>query len=133
VFLSGSVDSHHQLVIAESDHSSHVQQLSFKVNDIEDLRQAHDRAIAAGATGIRPWDHGNAWSVYFFDPDQNLVEVYMDTIFHVSQPHGRKIDFNQTDEEILQYTFQAIKDDPTFCYMEEWKDKLAKRLHDNSN
>jgi len=133
VFLSGSETSHHQLVLAIGEPVTVMQQLSFKVSTLDELRTVALRASDYGVEGFRPWDHGNAWSVYFFDPQGNLVEVYMDTIFHVAQPHGRALDLGLTDQEILNYTFNAIKNDPTFCYMEEWQTRIKEKLNDNSN
>lgn len=133
VFLSGSADSHHQLVLAVGDSPTVMQQLSFKVSTLDELRTMANRASDYGVEGFRPWDHGNAWSVYFFDPQGNLVEVYMDTIFHVAQPHGRMLDLSLTDQEILNNTFNAIKDDPTFGYMEDWQERIKQKLYDNSN
>jgi len=133
VFLSGSETSHHQLVLAIGEPVTVMQQLSFKVSTLDELRTVAKKASDYGVEGFRPWDHGNAWSVYFFDPQGNLVEVYMDTIFHVAQPHGRALDLGLTDQEILNYTFNAIKDDPTFCYMEEWQTRIKEKLNDNSN
>lgn len=132
VFLSGNEDSHHQLVLAVGEHPTVMQQLSFKVNNLGELRTIAKRASDFGVEGFRPWDHGNAWSVYFFDPEGNLVEVYMDTIYHVAQPHGRALDLSLTDSEIQNKTFMAIKDDPTFGYMEEWKVNLKNKLNEKS-
>jgi catechol 2,3-dioxygenase len=56
----------------------------------------------------------------------------MDTIFHVAQPHGRPLNFSLTDKQIEENTFNAIKNDPTFCYMEEWREKLRTELNENT-
>ena len=133
VFLSGSEHSHHQLVLAVGEPVTVMQQLSFRVQDLAELRTVAQRASDYGVEGYRPWDHGNAWSVYFFDPQGNLVEIYMDTIYHVAQPHGRPLDLSLTDLELQQHTFDAIKHDPTFCYMEEWQARTRKQLNDHTN
>jgi len=57
----------------------------------------------------------------------------MDTIWHVAQPHGRTLDLDLSDQEIHDYTFNAIKNDPTFCYQEEWQQQLKQTLDDNSH
>jgi catechol 2,3-dioxygenase len=133
VFLSGDELSHHQLVLAESDKTTYAQQLSFKVDSLSELRLCAKRALDYNVNGYRPWDHGNAWSVYFFDPDGNLVEIYMDTPWHVTQPHGRPLDLTMTDDEIHGYTLSAIQSDPTFMPMEEWKKDLKARLNNKHN
>jgi hypothetical protein len=67
-----------------------------------DLREVHKRALALGATEMRPVSHGNAWSIYFKDPEGNTVEAYLDTPFHVPQPHGKPLDLAKSDEQILR-------------------------------
>ena len=55
----------------------------------------HRRALDNGATDMRVTSHGNAWSCYFKDPEGNTVEAYLDTPFHVPQPHGEPLDLSQ--------------------------------------
>jgi catechol 2,3-dioxygenase len=45
--------------------------------------------------------HGNALSVYFFDPEGNRVELYYKTGLPVPQPHGDPIDLARSDAELL--------------------------------
>ena len=88
-FLSGSPTQHHQLVLAggrQADTPSTVMQLSFKVGAIDDLRRVRSEALAGGATQMRGMNHGNALSIYFSDPEDNTVEVYLDTPWYVPQP-----------------------------------------------
>jgi catechol 2,3-dioxygenase len=81
-FLSGSPDQHHQLVLASgrgADTPSTVMQMSFKVGAIDDLRRVRAHASSTGATQMRNMNHGNALSIYFQDPEGNMIEVYVDT------------------------------------------------------
>jgi catechol 2,3-dioxygenase-like lactoylglutathione lyase family enzyme len=123
-FLSGNPSQHHQLALASGrghDAPSTVMQLSFKVAEIDDLREAWKRAETAGASKIRSLNHGNALSIYFADIEDNTVEVYLDTPWYVEQPHGDPLDLNRTDDEIWSETEQACRRDPTFMTVEVWR------------
>lgn len=109
---------HHQLVLAENRPAdatfSTVMQMSFKVEDINSLRRVRDKALSSGATSMRGLNHGNALSIYFLDPEGNTVEVYMDTPWHVPQPHGDPLDLDKSDDEIWAETEKIVRADPGF-------------------
>ena len=91
VFLTADPTRHHQLVLAAGrapDAPSTINQLSFSVGTLDELREMFHRVRDRGMKRLRGINHGNAWSVYFEDPEQNTVEVYLDTPWYVSQPHG---------------------------------------------
>ncbi|MEJ8824476.1 VOC family protein [Variovorax humicola] len=129
VFLSGTPGQHHQLVMASGrgpDAPSTVMQLSFKVDEIEHLREARRRALEAGATQMRGLNHGNALSIYFSDIEQNTVEVYIDTPWYITQPHGDPLDLGKSDDEIWAETERACRADPTFMPAEKWSEQFGK-------
>ena len=37
-------------------------------------------------------NHGNAWSLYFTDPEGNGLECFVDSPFHVTQPYADRLD-----------------------------------------
>jgi catechol 2,3-dioxygenase len=130
VFLSGRGDQHHQLVLASSRHEntpSTVMQLSFKVQTLDHLREARRRALAHGATKMRGLNHGNALSIYCMDPEDNTVEVYLDTAWYVSQPHGDPLDLDEDDAAIWAATERIVSTDPSFMPVEEWSARFAQR------
>lgn len=131
-FMSGNPGNHHQVVLVTGrpDTSSFnpIQQISFVVDSLADLREVHRRALALGATEMRPITHGNAWSIYFKDPEGNTVEAYLDTPFHVPQPHGTPLDLSKSDNEIMRETEAACRQDPGFMPIEEFKSRMATRL-----
>jgi catechol 2,3-dioxygenase-like lactoylglutathione lyase family enzyme len=56
-FLSRNPDEHHQIVLATGrpeNTFSVVNQISFRVNALSDLRMMRDRVVAAGAENVRP-------------------------------------------------------------------------------
>jgi catechol-2,3-dioxygenase len=127
VFMSGTPDQHHQLVLASgrgADAPSTVMQLSFKVGEIDHLREARRRALEAGATQMRGLNHGNALSIYFSDIEQNTVEVYLDTPWYVTQPHGDPLDLEQGDEQIWAETERICRADPTFMPATQWSERF---------
>ena len=124
IFLSASPQQHHQLVLASSraeGSASTVMQLSFKVQTLDHLREARRRALARGATRMRGLNHGNALSIYFADPEDNTVEVYLDTPWYVSQPHGDPLDLERPDADIWAETERICRADPTFMPVEQWR------------
>lgn len=129
VFLSASPLQHHQLVIASGRPAeasfSTVMQISFKVPAIQDLRDISALALARGATEMRGLNHGNALSIYFRDPEGNTVEVYLDTPFHIAQPHGDPLDLSLPDEEILRLTEATCRADLTFMPVEAWQARFV--------
>ena len=127
--MSANPGSHHQLVLFEGEKRlSNVQQMSFKVNSLAELRAMRDRLVAAGASPITPIDHGNAWSVYSSDPDGNGIEVYLDSPWQVAQPHGRPLDLSLSDAEIIKHTESIIANDKTFLPKERWQEQFIARL-----
>ena len=131
-FLSGSPGNHHQLVLAsgrpDTSGFNPINQISFMVDSLTDLRVVHRRALDQGATDMRVISHGNAWSCYFKDPEGNTVEAYLDTPFHVPQPHGETLDLSKSDEQILLETEAACRADPGFMTMQAFQAALATRL-----
>jgi catechol 2,3-dioxygenase len=131
-FMSGNAGNHHQLVLAggrpDTAGFNPINQISFMVDSLADLREVHRRALANGATDMRVTSHGNAWSCYFKDPEGNTVEAYLDTPFHVPQPHGEPLDLSKSDAEILRETEAACRADPGFRMMGEFQQGLATKL-----
>lgn len=107
VFMTGNADQHHQLVLAsgrQPDAPSTVMQISFKVKTLAELRALRDGAITAGASDVLGLNHGNAWSVYFNDPEGNRIEIYLDTPFHTPQPCGHPLRIEASESDLLEET-----------------------------
>jgi catechol 2,3-dioxygenase len=125
VFMSASEDQHHQFVLASGRPAdatfSTVMQISFMAPSIQHLRDICARAAARGATEIRGLNHGNALSVYMRDPEGNTVEVYVDTPFHVSQPHGDPLDLSKDDETLMREAEESCRRDPSFMPLAQWQ------------
>jgi catechol 2,3-dioxygenase len=132
VFMTADPMKHHQFVLAggrPADASfSNVFQISFMVWSLESLREVRTTALEHGATEMRGVNHGNALSIYFKDPEHNIVEVYLDTPYYVQQPHGDPLDLDRPDHEIWRETEEICRKDPSFMLKTEFEAKLSKQL-----
>ena len=134
VFLSRDAKAHHQLVMETgrppgSGTGYGLQQISFQVGSLNDLRQMHDLVSARDdVTLVQTVDHGNSWSMYFRDPEVNRIEIYLDTPWHVEQPYLDSLDLTLSDEGIHQVTEQRLKDNPSRKPMPEWQLERSARL-----
>lgn len=132
VFMSNDPDIHHQIVLAEGrpgDVPSTVNQLSFEVGSLDELREIYRRVVAEDVKNLMPRTHGNAWSVYFDDPEGNNIEVYLDSPFHVPQPFGEPLDFSLSNEEILAQTEARCRETEGFAMRDDWARERAARLN----
>lgn len=131
-FMSADPGNHHQFVLVsgrpDTSGFNPINQISFMVDSLAQLREVHGRALENGATHMRVVSHGNAWSCYFKDPEGNTVEAYLDTPFHVPQPHGDPLDLSKSDDEILRETEAICRADPGFMMMDAFQASLAHRL-----
>ncbi len=133
VFMSRDARDHHQLVLGtgrpEGSYST-INQLSFRVQGLPALRDARQVLLENGFAedDLDPACHGNAWSVYFHDPEGNRLEFFTDTTWYVSQPHRNVLDFSMSDEEIHASTEARIKSDDSFEPFADWRSKVSKEL-----
>lgn len=132
VFLSSDPTKHHQLVLASGRPPeavfSTVMQMSFRVDSLAELRAARDRAKDQGVSTFNAIDHGNAWSVYFEDPEGNPIEVYVDTDLYVPQPHSGELDLDLSDEEIRARSVADCARYEGVQPIQDWRATFASRL-----
>lgn len=129
-FMSARSDQHHQIALAQNRPAgspSTIMQVSFKVETLTELREARRRALEKGATKMRGLNHANALSIYCFDPEDNQLEIYLDTPWYVKQPHGDPLDLDRPDDEIWAETERIAKADPTFMPQAEWAARFDAR------
>jgi catechol-2,3-dioxygenase len=118
-FLSAVPEAeHHELALVQArepgQKTHNIQQVSFKVRSLDDVRGFHARLKQAGMKIDRTITHGIACSVYFFDPEDNRVELYYTTPYKVRQPLGEPIDLERPDAELLAFarSFEETKGPP---------------------
>ena len=131
-FLSRNPSDHHQVVLvrgrATDTEVPMVQQVSFNVGNLANVQRAFRKIRDAGCEGISPICHGNAWSVYFQDPEGNRIEMFCDTPWYVPQPLGFKIDLDKSEDELFRETEAYCRDREGFLPMEEWRAEISKKI-----
>ena len=135
-FFSKDPKDHHQIVMVtgrKKGTPSTINQLTFRVASLKEVRAMYDLAVANKVGGVDPIDHGNAWSVYFMDPEGNRLEFFCDTPWYVAQPHRVVLDFSLSDEEIAESTRKRIEGDPTFCAFSDWRAKRRREFEDTTS
>ena len=135
VFLSRDPREHHQIVMAEGRTGDPddlvLNQVSLRTGALQDLGDMLAVVEAEPAVSdIRPVSHGNAWSIYFRDPENNRIEVFVDTPWYSEQPILEALDLSLSDEEIHARTLAGIEGSPSFKPIEAWREGLARKLED---
>ncbi len=120
VFISGLPRPEHQFVM--TDH------MAFRTGTLDDLRAIGSRLADAGIAGVIPINHGNAWSLYFNDPEGNGLECFVDSPFHVAQPFADQLDLSTDDATIESATEARIATEPEFQPIGQWQAELKARL-----
>ena len=136
-FLSQVETDHHQLAFMASGEppdgtGNRVAHFAFRVGSLADVKALHRRLEAdERVERVTPVTHGNAWSLYFADPEGNGMEVFCDSPWHVRQPQGGAWDPAASDETVHETTREAFGNadgfGPIGDYYRERAAHLAKR------
>ncbi|MFE9687395.1 VOC family protein [Streptomyces sp. NPDC002701] len=115
VFFSARPDEEHHEFVLQSGRTSPIgdkqqHQISWRVEAIEDLRTFHRRFEEEGVEVQQEVTHGNAFGIYFFDPEGNRNEVYLRIERDVRQPFRKTIDFSRSPEEIYAEAERLLSD-----------------------
>jgi len=132
-FISQTPDEHHQIVLVQTPDPAArsfvlADHLAFHVESLDHLRELLQRLTGAGNSSAIPINHGNAWSVYFTDPEGNGLECFLDTPFHVAQPYGDGLDLSLSDAEIEELTRTKLSTQPEFQPFAQWRAAMNERL-----
>ncbi len=108
-FLSANPKGeHHELALAKlganAQPTQYLQQMSFIVESMEDLTDFYHRIQEEGYRIDRTVTHGISCSIYFYDPEDNRIELYYKTGYNVRQPLGEEIDLDESAQEILDFS-----------------------------
>lgn len=131
-FITQIGSDHHQLAFApvrgDGPSTSH-DHMAFRVDNLDEVKEMAGRLQADGrATEITGINHGNAWSVYFRDPEDNKLEVFCDSPFYVCQPQGMPWDFADNEEKLKHDTEEAFGDQPGFKPIEDFYAEQRRQL-----
>lgn len=130
VFLSRSPDEHHQIVLVPGralQSPSTVNQISFRVVALAELRRLHAMLVNSGVSGINPTNHGGSWSVYFSDPEGNRIELFAQTPWYVP-PISVSLDLSLSDAKIYSLTEAMVEETPGHMLRTRWREQLERRL-----
>lgn len=140
VFLSRDPLDHHQIVLATGrpaqmpantanpQFGPSINQISFKMGSLADLRALGQLLQANGGSSLFPANHGVAWSIYAHDPEGNNLEFYVETPWYIPQPFLIPLDFALADDEITQRTRALCEASPGFEPYADWRRKVAQRM-----
>ena len=140
VFLSRDPGDHHQIVLATGrpdnlpantanpQFGPSINQISFKMGSLSDLRDMRERLEAEGGSSLFPANHGVAWSIYAHDPEGNNLEFFVDTQWYITQPFLIPLDFSKSDPEIVHLTRTLCESSEGFEPYPDWRKKVAARM-----
>jgi Predicted ring-cleavage extradiol dioxygenase len=140
VFLSRDPMEHHQIVLASGrpdelpantanpQFGPSINQISFRMGTLADLRRIGARLLDHGTTNYFPANHGIAWSIYTHDPEGNNLEFFVDTEWYFPQPFLIPLEFDKSDEEIYALTEEFSKAQEGFRPYAEWRQEIASRM-----
>jgi catechol 2,3-dioxygenase-like lactoylglutathione lyase family enzyme len=133
IFLSHSPEEHHQIVLIPSDATapgSGIGHVAFRVDSLDEVRQVYEKVRALPHAKPEPVSHGNTWSVYLRDPEDNRIEVFTQTPWHATQPCRFDVDYDQTDAALKKATLGTAETLAGFTTTEDWQEAFNRRFAD---
>lgn len=132
VFLTRDPREHHQVVLATGKPAdlpfNIVNQLSFRVDSLDTLRELQRGIAAEQATELGPISHGNALSVYLRDPEGNRIELLVDTPWYVPQPCRLPVDFSLPDDALWAALEKQARAMPGFKPRSVWAAEIEAKI-----
>ena len=140
VFLSRDPGDHHQIVLATGRPAAlpantanpqfgpSINQISFKMGSLADLRDIRQRLEAHGGSNLFPANHGVAWSIYAHDPEGNNLEFFVDSNWYITQPFLIPLDLTKSDAEIIAETKQMCESSDGYEPYADWRHKISARM-----
>jgi catechol 2,3-dioxygenase len=136
-YLSRDPAEHHQVILMSGrdlDAPTSVNQLSLRIESLDDLRRMEQILVAHPDVGkLRHTCHGNSFSVYFPDPEGNVVELAVESVWYVPAPHGAPLDLSWNDEELISWAEDHCRETPGFMMRADWKARAREELLANGH
>lgn len=132
-FMSRDPAEHHQLVLAtgrDPGTPSQIVQISLKVAGLAEMRRMYEIVTdEPEASDVQTRAHGIAWSLYFRDPEDNIVEIFTPSPWYVHAPSAIPFSFDEmTDDEIYAMVAEKVKEKPGFKSFAEWQEGARERM-----
>jgi catechol 2,3-dioxygenase-like lactoylglutathione lyase family enzyme len=135
IFLSHSPEEHHQIVLipaetgaAASNAGGGIGHVAFRVDSLDEVRRVYEKVRHLPHSNPEPVSHANTWSVYFRDPEDNRIEVFVQTPWHATQPCRFDVDYDQPDPALKETTLATAKTLFGFTAGDEWQQAFNKRF-----
>jgi catechol-2,3-dioxygenase len=136
-YLSRDPDEHHQVILVSGrdlDAPTSVNQLSLRILSLDELRRMERDLEAHPRVGrLRNTCHGNSFSIYFPDPEGNIVELAVESVWYVPAPHGAPLDLSWSDDELLDWAEDHCRNTPGFMMRADWKKRAREQLLANGH
>lgn len=137
IYLSRDPAEHHQVVLCSGRDltvPSSVNQLSLRITSLDELRRM-DAVLKAhpAVTSMRHTCHGNSFSIYFGDPEGNIVELAVESVWYVPAPHGAPLDLSLTNGELVSWAEEHCRTTPGFMMRADWKSRAREQLVANGH
>ena len=103
VFLTADVEKEdHEVVLVRGrdGDAKIIQQLSFRVGTIEDVKAFYQTFQQMGIEIQQTVSHGTGASCYFYDPEGNRLEVFADIEVEGGRGYSGPIDLEKSAEEL---------------------------------
>lgn len=129
IFVSWNPDEHHQLAFVlgrEDINSTSLNHISFRADTYDELLEIKDRLDTVNCDYL-PLCHGNALSFYFNDPENNGMEIFIDTPWDVEQPQGEVWDPGLDEKSVMAWVENTFKDKPGFVLKEKSTKEFVNR------
>ena len=104
VFLSADVqkEDHEVVLVRGRDGDAKIiQQLSFRVGTIDDVRAFYQTFQQMGVEIQQTVSHGAGASCYFYDPEGNRLEVFADIEVEGGRGYSGPIDLEKSADELV--------------------------------
>ena len=111
-----------------------VNQLSLRIMSLDELRRM-ERALEAhpDVGQLRKTCHGNSFSIYFPDPEGNVVELAVESVWYVPAPHGAPLDLSLSDAELIGWAEAHCRETQGFMMRADWKARAREELIANGH
>ena len=103
VFLTADIEKEdHEVVLVRGrdGDSKIIQQLSFRVGTIDDVRAFYQTFQETGVPIQQTVSHGAGASCYFYDPEGNRIEVFADIMVEGGRRYSGPIDLDQSADDL---------------------------------